>query len=154
MADQPSTIAREAKSIHQSVKELLKNRELSDKELDFQRKNLRRKYLILLLVHPYANESKDAETRLWMETSHAFITSYKQAIQRQQSPQGAQTAHQNQRDRGPVGYRKTIQSFRQFLAEEQKFWTQLVRFIFYSCDPPLDNIYSRSNHCCPDIYEQ
>uniref|UniRef100_A0A0W0GCB1 Telomerase activating protein est1 n=1 Tax=Moniliophthora roreri TaxID=221103 RepID=A0A0W0GCB1_MONRR len=136
MADQPSTIAREAKSINQSVKELLKNREPFDKELDFQRKNLRRRYLSLLLVHPYANESKDAETRLWMETSHAFIASYKQrishldrAIQRQQhqrSQQGAQTAHQNQRGHGPVEHRKIVQRFRQFLAEEEKFWTQLV----------------------------
>ncbi|KAG7095693.1 hypothetical protein E1B28_006407 [Marasmius oreades] len=136
MTDLPSNIAREAKNIHQSVKELLKTREPFDKELDFQRKNLRRRYLNLLLVHPYDNESKDAETRLWMETSHAFISSYKQRIshldrvmqkqQQQQGQQGANLNPHNQRGHGPVEHRKFIQRFRQFLAEEEKFWTQFV----------------------------
>ncbi|KAL0579931.1 hypothetical protein V5O48_002102 [Marasmius crinis-equi] len=133
MADQPSTIVREAKGTYQTVKELLKNREPFDKELDFQRK---KRYLNLLLVHPYAHESKDAETRLWMETSHAFISSYKQRIshldrtiqrQRQQGQQGANQTHPNQRGgHGPVEHRKLIQRFRQFLAEEEKFWAQFV----------------------------
>ncbi|KAK7040720.1 hypothetical protein VNI00_009626 [Paramarasmius palmivorus] len=134
MADQPSAIAREAKSIYQSVKELLQNRDPFDKELDFQRKNLRRRYLSLLLVHPYAQESKDAETRLWMETSHSFISSYKQriskldqAIQRTGSQQqGGRAADQNQHGHGPVEHRKLVQRFRQFLADEEKFWTQFV----------------------------
>ncbi|KAF9260750.1 hypothetical protein L218DRAFT_572149 [Marasmius fiardii PR-910] len=136
MTDQPSNIAREAKNIHQGVKELLKTRDPFDKELDFQRKNLRRRYLSLLLVHPYANESKDADTRLWMETSHAFISAYKQRIshldraiqkqQQQQDQQGPNTNPHNQRGHGPLEHRKLVQRFRQFLAEEEKFWTQFV----------------------------
>ncbi|KAJ8082176.1 hypothetical protein PM082_008023 [Marasmius tenuissimus] len=148
MADQASTIAREAKSIHQSVKELLKNKEPFDKELDFQRKNLRRRYLHLLLVHPYENEAKDAETRLWMETSHAFISSYKQRIshldreiQKQQQGQPASNStNPNQRGHGPVEYRKLVQRFRQFLAEEEKFWTQFV--VRFSRSFDLDEAHS------------
>ncbi|KAF8805580.1 hypothetical protein BYT27DRAFT_6658955 [Phlegmacium glaucopus] len=124
-------LLREAKSIHQSLKELLKSKEPFDKEVDFQRKNLRRRYLNLLLVHPTARESKDVENHLWMQTSYAFISSYKQriaaldrAIQNNQRQQ--QQPPQPKNNHGSVEYRKLTQRFRQFLAEEDKFWTQLV----------------------------
>ncbi|RDB17335.1 Protein SMG7 [Hypsizygus marmoreus] len=143
MTEQPANIAREAKGIHQSLKELLKRKEPFDKEVDFQRKNLRRRYLNLLLVHPYAKESKDVENHLWMQTSYAFIASYKQRIlnldriiqsklKQQQQPQ-AQPAQPQQPQQNPrannshvVEHRKLVQRFRQFLADEEKFWTQLV----------------------------
>jgi protein SMG7 len=90
--------------------------------------------LNLLLVHPTAKESKDVENHLWMQTSYAFISSYKQRIttldraiqnnQRQQQQQ--QQPPQRQNNHGPVEYRKLTQRFRQFLADEDKFWTQLV----------------------------
>lgn len=55
-----------------------------------------------------------------MQTSYAFITVYRQKVaaldRRQQRPGGP----------GPVEYRKLVQRFRQFLADEEKFWTQLV----------------------------
>ena len=96
--------------------------------------SLRRRYLNLLLVHPTAKESKDVENHLWMQTSYAFISSYKQRIaaldraiqnnQRQQQQQ--QQPPQRQNNHGPVEYRKLTQRFRQFLADEDKFWTQLV----------------------------
>lgn len=136
MTELPANIAREAKGIHQSLKELLKTKEPFDREVDFQRKNLRRRYLILLLVHPYAKESQDVETHLWMQTSHAFIASYKQRIQaldrgiqnqnkvRQQGQRPQQDQRQNVSH--VVEHRKLIQRFRQFLAEEEKFWIQLV----------------------------
>ncbi|KAF8960934.1 hypothetical protein BDZ97DRAFT_1760391 [Flammula alnicola] len=129
-------LVSEAKSIHQSLKELLKTKEPFDKEVDFQRKNLRRRYLNLLLVHPNAKESKDVENHLWMQTSYAFISSYKQRIaaldraiqnnQRQQQNQGQQGPHPRQSNHGVVEHRKLVQRFRNFLADEEKFWTQLV----------------------------
>lgn len=103
--------------------------------------SLRRRYLNLLLVHPDAKESKDAQNHLWMQTSYAFISSYKQRIaaldrsinnQRQQQQQQQQQAAPGQRPpqaRQPnhdVERRKLVSRFRQFLAEEEKFWTQLV----------------------------
>ncbi|KAF5348029.1 hypothetical protein D9758_010051 [Tetrapyrgos nigripes] len=127
-----SDIAREAKEKHAALKELLKTKEPFDKEIDFPRKDLRRRYLSLLFVHPYAKESKDAETHLWMQTSYAFISEYKQRIthldriiqrQTQQQPQQNQSRHG---PHGPVEYRKLLQRFRQFLADEEKFWTQFV----------------------------
>lgn len=85
----------------------------------------------LLLVHPTARESKDVENHLWMQTSYAFISSYKQriatldrAIQNNQRQQQQPPPRQN--NHGPVEHRKLTQRFRQFLAEEDKFWTQLV----------------------------
>uniref|UniRef100_A0A8H7XU36 Protein SMG7 n=1 Tax=Psilocybe cubensis TaxID=181762 RepID=A0A8H7XU36_PSICU len=133
----PSLVASEAKSIHQSLKELLKTKEPFDKEVDFQRKNLRRRYLNLLLVHPDAKESKDVENHLWMQTSYAFISSYKQSIaaldRSTQNNQRHQQQQQQQGQRPPpprqnhdVERRKLVQRFRQFLADEEKFWTQLV----------------------------
>jgi protein SMG7 len=120
---------KEAKGLQQGLKEVLKTRDPWDKEVDLQRKNLRRRFLSLLLVHPYAKESKDAETHLWMQTSYSFISIYKQRIAAlDRALQGASRSQQQSRPggHGPVEYRKLTQRFRMFLAEEEKFWTQLV----------------------------
>ena len=91
--------------------------------------SLRRLYLRQLFLHPYARESKDAETHLWMQTSYSIIAIYKQRIAALDRAiynpprQGAQ--QQSSRDR-TVEYRKLLQRFRQYLAEEEKFWMQLV----------------------------
>jgi len=62
-----------------------------------------------------------------MQTSYAFISEYKQRItrldriiQQQQQNQPKHGPH------GPVEYRKLLQRFRQFLADEERFWTQFV----------------------------
>lgn len=90
-------------------------------------RSLRRQYLQLLLVHPYAKESQDAETHLWMQTSYNFIASYKQRIATvDRAMQNAPRHTPRHGAPGPVEYRKLTQRFRQFLAEEEKFWTQLV----------------------------
>ncbi|OBZ66360.1 hypothetical protein A0H81_13586 [Grifola frondosa] len=137
MPNEASQLLREAKGLQQSLKDSLKTREPWDKEVDFQRKSLRRQYLRLLLLHAYAAESKDAETHLWMQTSYAFISIYKQRIaaldralhssprQQQQQPQ-QQQGRQQHGGHGVVEYRKLLQRFRQFLAEEEKFWIQLI----------------------------
>jgi len=95
--------------------------------------SLRRRYLNLLLVHPNAKESKDVENHLWMQTSYAFISSYKQriaaldrAMQNNQRNQQQQQGQPRQGNHGVVEHRKLVQRFRQFLADEEKFWTQLV----------------------------
>ncbi|KAK0484659.1 hypothetical protein IW261DRAFT_1330225 [Armillaria novae-zelandiae] len=56
-----------------------------------------------------------------MQTSYAIISVYKQRIA---APLQAQP--QQQHGHGPVEYRKLVQRFRQFLAEEDKFWAQVV----------------------------
>ncbi|KAJ3719148.1 hypothetical protein DFJ43DRAFT_1159295 [Lentinula guzmanii] len=127
MSDQPSTILREAKGTHASIKELLKIKEPFDRDIDFQRKILRRHFLNLLLIHPYAKESKNAETHLWMQTSYTFISEYKQHLTRiERANQRSTQAQQSSTLSRPVEYRKLLQRFRQYLAEEYKFWTQFV----------------------------
>ena len=93
-----------------------------------ERHSLRRRYLSLLLLHPYANEAKDAETHLWMQTSYSFITVYKQRIAAidRAIQHGARPGPNNQRGHGPVEHRKLTQRFRQFLADEDKFWAQFA----------------------------
>ncbi|KAI0088293.1 hypothetical protein BDY19DRAFT_950147 [Irpex rosettiformis] len=65
-----------------------------------------------------------------MQTSYALISIYKQRITaldraiHHPPRQGAQQQHQ-QPPRA-VEYRRLLQRFRQFLSEEEKFWTQLV----------------------------
>ncbi|KAK0498856.1 hypothetical protein EDD18DRAFT_1250276 [Armillaria luteobubalina] len=125
MADPQSTL-KEAKGIHQSLKELLKKKDPFDKETDFQRKNLRRCYLNLLLLHPYAPESQDVENHLWMQTSYAIISVYKQRIAALDRILQTQPQQHHTHGHGPVEYRKLVQRFRQFLAEEDKFWAQVV----------------------------
>lgn len=127
MSEDPTSLARDANRQHQSLKELLNTNDPYGKEVEFQRKKLRRQYLQLLLVHPHAPESKDAETHLWMQTSYAFITAYKRKVheldQQQQSSQGP--GHQKH-----VEHHKLVQRFRQFLAEEDKFWAKLVGRVY------------------------
>jgi len=62
-----------------------------------------------------------------MQTSYAFISSYKQRITSLDRALQSAPRHQpRQGGHGPVEYRKLMQRFRQFLAEEEKFWTQLI----------------------------
>ncbi|TFY77492.1 hypothetical protein EWM64_g6521 [Hericium alpestre] len=131
MSDEASAIAKEAKGLQQGLKEFLtaKSRDPWDKEVEFQRKNLQKQYLLLLLAHPYAKESKDAETHLWMQTSYALISVYKQRIatvERALRESGAQKQQGRGPRHGPVEQRKLLQRFKQFLANEEKFWTQLI----------------------------
>ncbi|KAJ3774604.1 hypothetical protein FB446DRAFT_685913 [Lentinula raphanica] len=136
MSDQPSTILRQAKGTHASIKEQLKTKPPSDKDIDFQRRTtLRSCYLNLLLVHPYAKESENAETHLWMQTSYVFISEYKQRLTRldRANQQTTQESTSNNQLR-IVEYRKLYQRFRQYLADEDKFWTQFVVRYYRSFD--------------------
>ncbi|KAJ7292219.1 hypothetical protein C8J57DRAFT_1113944, partial [Mycena rebaudengoi] len=118
-----ATAAREAKAIHAGLKALLA-RDVWEayKEADFQRKNLRRRYLHLLLLHPAAREARDALTHLWMQTSYAFIALYKARLASKSN-----TKHNNNNNNTTVETRKLLQRFRQFLAEEERFWVLLVQ---------------------------
>lgn len=136
---------REAKGINQGLQEALKSKEIWERDVEFQRKecvpvqadqtvnsdiqrSLRRRYVRLLLAYPYAKESREAETRLWMQTSYAFIATYKNRISRVDPNGPLRGPRQTRRDpnSGVVEYRKLLSRFRQFLAEEEKFWIQLV----------------------------
>ncbi|KZT01341.1 uncharacterized protein LAESUDRAFT_486112 [Laetiporus sulphureus 93-53] len=139
MSEEPAQIAREARSIQQGLKELLKTRDPWDREVEFQRKNLRRHYLRLLFVYSYAAESRDIDTQLWIATSYQFISKYKErhtalerAIydparqQQQQQQEGAAQQQGRQQQQRIVEQRKLLQRFRQYLSEEEKFWVQLI----------------------------
>ncbi|KAF7982839.1 hypothetical protein HWV62_25800 [Athelia sp. TMB] len=126
---------REAKATQQTLKEALKTRDPWDREVEFQRKKiLARRYDAYYEDKAYGvnnfvyySESKDVENLLWMQTSYAFISSYKQRIASldrivQSSPRN----QPRQGGHGPVEYRKLMQRFRQFLAEEERFWSKLI----------------------------
>ncbi|KAI0364993.1 hypothetical protein BV20DRAFT_1056743 [Pilatotrama ljubarskyi] len=154
MSEEPANLLREARSLLHTFKDSLKTKDPWDREYDFLRKQLRRIALRMLLLHPYAPESKDAENLLWIQTSYAFISLYKQRIsaldraihggsrqqQQQQQGQGQQGGRQQSRQSGGHGvveYRKLLQRFRQYLADEEKFWIQLIvriRRIFHLDD--------------------
>ncbi|EKM56730.1 uncharacterized protein PHACADRAFT_254023 [Phanerochaete carnosa HHB-10118-sp] len=85
-----------------------------------------------------------------MQTSYAIISIYKQriatldrAIHNPSRQGGAQ--HQNGHSSRTVEYRKLLQRFRQFLADEEKFWMQLVfrlcrYFILDDAQPALTTL--------------
>ncbi|KAJ7106870.1 hypothetical protein C8R43DRAFT_207304 [Mycena crocata] len=138
MADQPAQVSREARSIHAGLKTLLARDVWGNyREADFQRKNLRRRYLHLLLLHPAAPEAREAGTHLWMQTSYAFIALYKQRLARNNANANSNRHGNNDTNangRGGHGHnnnntvetRKLLQRFRQFLADEERFWRALV----------------------------
>ncbi|KAK7039786.1 hypothetical protein R3P38DRAFT_3468803 [Favolaschia claudopus] len=127
MTDQPALVAREARSIHAGLKTLLSGDVWANyREADFERKNLRRRYLHLLLLHPNARETRDAGTHLWMQTSYAFIALYKQRLNSTSRPQNHNNQRHNNNNNNPVETRKLLQRFRQFLADEDRFWRALV----------------------------
>ncbi|KAJ7714122.1 hypothetical protein B0H16DRAFT_1248497, partial [Mycena metata] len=130
---------REARSIHAGLKALLARDVWANyREADFQRKNLRRRYLHLLLLHPGAREARDAGTHLWMQTSYAFIALYKQRLARpahgvhsHNNPNQNNTNFHGNSSNGNNGNttvetRKLLQRFRQFLADEERFWRALI----------------------------
>jgi protein SMG7 len=91
--------------------------------------SLQKQYLLLLLSHPNAKESKDAETHMWMQTSYALISIYKSRIAALESTlreAGTQRQQPRSHRSGPVEHRKLLQRFKQFLSTEEKFWTHLV----------------------------
>ena len=64
-----------------------------------------------------------------MSTSYALITLYKKHLATVESSLrdgGAQKQPGRPQRHGPVEHRKLMQRFKQFLAQEEKFWTQLV----------------------------
>lgn len=127
MAQSPASIAHEARGTQVALKEILKAGTPWDRDVEFQRKRLRRQLLALLLTHPYEPESKDIENHLWMQTSYTFISDYKQriaALDKLSEPHPQQTRAKNGSNAGEHG--RTVQRFRQFLAEEERFYIQLV----------------------------
>jgi len=91
--------------------------------------SLQKQYLLLLLSHPNAKESKDAETHMWMQTSYALISIYKTriaALEHALREAGTQRQQPRSQRPGPVEYRKLMQRFKQFLSTEERFWTHLV----------------------------
>ena len=96
--------------------------------------SLRKLYLKLLLLHPNCKESKDSETHMWMQTSYQFISVYKQRLaaldSKLFSQNGQGSKQKNTKDSsGHVEYRRLLSRFRQFLAEEEKFFVRLlIRF--------------------------
>jgi protein SMG7 len=64
-----------------------------------------------------------------MQTSYAFISLFKKRVSdldRVIHPSGDNSPPPSDKKHGPVEYRKLLQRFRQFLAEEDKFWSQLI----------------------------
>ncbi len=61
-----------------------------------------------------------------MQTSYAIISVYKQRIAALDRILQTQPQQHHQHGHGPVEYRKLVQRFRQFLAEEEKFWAQVI----------------------------
>ncbi|KAJ7668223.1 hypothetical protein B0H14DRAFT_2191176, partial [Mycena olivaceomarginata] len=73
-------------------------------------------YLHLLFLHPNARKACDLGTHLWMQTRYAFIALYKQCLQRPHHQ------HNNNLNRRTGGNTQLLQRFRQFLADEERFW--------------------------------
>ena len=89
-----------------------------------------------MLVFPNAKESKDVENHLWMQTSYASIASFKQRIatdrmaQNNQRQQNSGPASKQNPHHGIVEHRKLVQRFKQFLADEERFWRQFILRFF------------------------
>ncbi|CAK5262332.1 unnamed protein product [Mycena citricolor] len=144
-------LSREARSIHAGLKVLL-GRDVwapaNFREAEFQRKNLRRRYVHLLLLHGQEDETREAVAHLWMQTSYAFIGLYKARLARyaanassngkntnantnNANANNANTANNGSKNTAPTGHivetRKLQQRLRQFLAEEERFYRALVQ---------------------------
>ncbi|KZT34099.1 hypothetical protein SISSUDRAFT_316009 [Sistotremastrum suecicum HHB10207 ss-3] len=122
----PAQIAADAKNLFHNIKEALKRQKPWEQDVESQRQKLRRLHLSLLFSFPYAKESKDADTQLWMATSHSVITVYKALL--------ASLDRERERSSGAKNHvverRRLTQRFRQFLTEEDRFWTAfIVRYV-------------------------
>ncbi|KWU47006.1 hypothetical protein RHOSPDRAFT_24132 [Rhodotorula sp. JG-1b] len=167
-ASDSSAMVREAKGLALEFKSLLKRKEPWDRDLEFQRESLRKAYL-RVIFSPASDRRPDERSRtdvlrsrtssstslsstsptrrldtlnlLWLDTTHALITSYRGRLaELDRQIAAAPKGHKNKnRDRnqignggdilpaavGPVARRKLIHSFRQFLGKEEEFWRTL-----------------------------
>ncbi|KAJ6489891.1 hypothetical protein C8R45DRAFT_992076 [Mycena sanguinolenta] len=165
MSEQAALVAREARSIHGGLKTLLAGDVWANyREADFQRKNLRRRYLHLLLLYPNARETRDAGTHLWMQTSYAFIALYKQrlaALSAHANATGDNTNTNNNHhnsgndkregNRKQVESRKLLQRFRQFLADEDRFWRALVGRVQRAYGVVLPSHFAGNGNLPPEL---
>ncbi|KAI5892547.1 uncharacterized protein SCHCODRAFT_02542476 [Schizophyllum commune H4-8] len=109
----------EAKDLHAGLKEFLKTRDPWDREVEFQRQECS----AAAISQPAAPASLRESRRVSQRCRNPLqrIAAIDRAIQH-----GARPGLNNQRGHGPVERRKLTQRFRQFLADNDKFWAQFA----------------------------
>ncbi|KAH8916318.1 hypothetical protein BT69DRAFT_1250382 [Atractiella rhizophila] len=122
-----SATAREAKGLAMDFKEILKKKEPMDREVEFQRQNLRKQYMLLIFSSFESSKPLEVLHLLWLETSHAIIQLYRDRLAAvdaaMKQPRGKPPHYQpGQQQFGPVARRKLFQNFRNFLNSEESFW--------------------------------
>lgn len=146
MADDPQSILKNAKASLVALREALKTKDPWDKEVEFSRRDARRHYLHLIFEFAYSPQTLAMDNPMWMETSHACIAVYRSRIATLDKAIAARAVPASARPSGPspvVEHRKVVQRFRQFLAEEEKFWTAFIlrfarAFVLEEAQPQLD----------------
>lgn len=96
--------------------------------------SLRRHILQVMFKYPSSVHADKLETTLWIDTSHAVITRYRDLISKldnkvNKSPSADQRRGNGRFGRGeegPVALRKLMTRFRSFLSAEENFWSDLV----------------------------
>lgn len=156
----PLLILKNANNSVEQLREALKTKDPWDRDVEFLRRDARRQYLHLIFMFPYSPQSLALDNPMWIETSHASIAAYRakiaildkaiasksnlKASNEGSSVEGSSKAkQQHHHQHGPVEHRKLVQRFRQFLAEEEKFWSAfIVRFVrafaLQEAEPHLD----------------
>ncbi|KAG8934834.1 hypothetical protein FRC02_009154 [Tulasnella sp. 418] len=122
--EDPSSLHREIKGLLQDYRKSLQNSTPWDRELEFQRNNIRRRMVHLIFTFPHSPQAQHVETPLWLDTSHALINLYRQRMSvldkaSSANPAGAARPH-------AVELRKLLNKFRSFLSAEESFWNGFV----------------------------
>ncbi|KAG8850292.1 hypothetical protein FRC20_002073, partial [Serendipita sp. 405] len=153
-SEDPATVLKNAKSSLKALEEALKTKDPWDRDIEFHRRNARRQFLHLIFAFPYSPQTVVMDNPIWLETSHRCIAAYRARITAVEEAVAARSRTKAEATNsgegggkngnkgrkggggggdsgpGPVELRKLVHRFRQYLADEEKFWTTFIlRFV-------------------------
>ncbi|KAG8993946.1 hypothetical protein FRB94_010245 [Tulasnella sp. JGI-2019a] len=119
LKEDPSALHREIKGLLSDFKASIKTCDPWDREIEFQRNNIRRRIVHLLFAFPYSSQAHIVEGTLWLDLVHAVILIYRQRMSALDQPAPGTP-------RPFVQLRKLQNRFRSFLGAEESFWSGLA----------------------------
>ncbi|KAG8886791.1 hypothetical protein FRB98_000973 [Tulasnella sp. 332] len=119
-AKEDARLHREIKGLLSDFKKSIKTCDPWDREIEFQRNNIRRRIVHLLFAHPYSSHAQTIEGPLWLDLTHAIINVYRARMTALEQPSTSNTP------KPFVQLRKLQNKFRSFLSAEQSFWSGLA----------------------------
>jgi len=88
--------------------------------------SIRQRIVDLIFKYPYSSQAQSLDGHLWLDTSHALISLYRERLAALDHQQNTPGNSQGPKKSNVVETRKLLAKFRTFLAAEEKFWSEIA----------------------------